>query len=128
MKAFARQVSYLSELECYRRLQNQGIRHLGEFDVPRLEGFDDDLMVIEMSIVRPPFLLDFGKVYLDQAPEYWSDPEVVAAWNADKEEIFGPENWMRVRRVIAALRRFGIFYVDPRPSNINLGEDADDRL
>jgi hypothetical protein len=34
------------------------------FAIPELIEVDRPLMAIEMTLVRPPFLLDFGKVYL----------------------------------------------------------------
>ena len=32
--------------------------------------FDESLLVIEMSIVRPPFLLDFAAATLDVEPDF----------------------------------------------------------
>ena len=51
---------------------------------------DDQLFAVEMTIVSPPFLLDFGKVYFDSPPPYWNDDEIMANWHAEGKENFGP--------------------------------------
>jgi len=91
------------------------------FHVPELVSFDAQLSVIEIHIVKPPFVLDFAGAYLDERPEF-SD-EVWAEWEADKLEQFGP-NWPKVRLVLAALERYGIFLSDVTPNNIRFAEDA----
>lgn len=82
VKAFWALLNYHNELECYRRLQRDNIRILGKFAIPALLGSSDELMVIEMSIVRPPYLLDFGKVYLDEMPPEKFDARMLAAEQA----------------------------------------------
>ena len=77
VKAIYHRKNYDHELECYRRLKAAGIRHVGMFDVPFLEDFDDDVLVIEISVVQPPYLLDFGKVYLDQEPTHLYDEQMM---------------------------------------------------
>lgn len=69
VKAFERESNYIRERDCYQRLRHLGVEEVGDFEIPRLIGFDDDLWVIEMGIVFPPFLLDFGKAYLDRPPD-----------------------------------------------------------
>jgi len=34
--------------------------------IPKLIGYDDDLLTIEMTIVSPPFCLDSAGAYLDR--------------------------------------------------------------
>ena len=57
--------------------------------VPRLLQFDDDLWVIEMTIVSRPFVLDFAGAYLDMPPDF-SD-EVMADWHAENARRRNPE-------------------------------------
>lgn len=76
---------------------------------------DDDLLVIEMDIVSPPFLLDFGKCYLDRKPDY--SPEVWEDWQRDHEEMW-EGRWKLVRRLVWQLEKYGIYHIDPRPGNI----------
>jgi hypothetical protein len=54
--------------------------------VPQLVHYDDELLAIEMTIVSPPFCLDFGGAYLDRPPDY--SPEVWADWEAEKSDLF----------------------------------------
>lgn len=68
-----------------------------------------------MTIVRPPFVLDFAGAYLDRAPDY--PDEVMEEWLAEKVEQFG-ERWPEVRRVVAAFRQWGIYLADVKPGNI----------
>lgn len=128
VKALESEPKYKNELECYRRLKRAAVKSLAGFDVPVLEGWDDGLMVVEMSIVTPPYLLDFGKVWIDQPPPYYFDRQRVANAQADGRELFG-KNWQDVEVVLYQLRKkFGIYYADPRPGNINCGDDDDDDL
>src|SRR5436190_20305980 len=61
LKAFQRRNNYAHELECYQRLADAAIRKIREFEIPALVNHDDELLVIEMGFVNPPFILDFGK-------------------------------------------------------------------
>ncbi len=115
MKVFERVANYETEKACYLRLQERQVSEILGFAVPQLEQFDDELIVIELSIVSPPFLLDFGKAYLDRKPDY-SD-ETLADDEAFREELFG-EDWPVVQRILGRLKSFGIHYVDARPGNI----------
>lgn len=121
VKVFELEKNYRDELECYRRLGAAGIDNISGFAVPELIGFHARLKVIEMKIVRPPFLLDFGKVYLDSPPPYWNDGEIMANWHAEGRENFG-EQWSKVLSLIGALQKYGIWYVDPKPGNIMFGD------
>jgi hypothetical protein len=117
--------NYEDELESYQRLKAAGIHRLCGFDIPRLFGWDDALQVIEMSIVQPPYLLDFGKVYFDRPPtDIYDDP--IKRLETDLKANFG-SNAPLVSRLLYALReRTGIWYVDPKPANIDCGIDDPD--
>ena len=122
LKAFYREQGYRNEVECYHRLKLNGIITINGFSVPHLEGKNDQLMVIEMTYVQPPYLLDFGKVYLDRPPPYQNDEYVMAAWNEKLQEEFG-DNTTKVYGLLHQLKKLGIYYVDPRPANINFGDE-----
>jgi len=79
-------------------------------------------MVLEISIVQPPYLLDFGKVYIDSPPPYHSDKVLMNNWLAECRELFGG-NWPVVQSLLYDLRNLGIYYVDPKPANICFAED-----
>jgi hypothetical protein len=74
-------------------------------------------MIIEMTIVQRPFVLDFGGAYLDQAPEF--SEEVIADWQAQKIEQFG-ERWPEVQAILAVLGSYGIFVQDVHPGTFRL--------
>src|SRR5258708_10527805 len=78
---------YVRERDVYLRLQENAVANIFGFDVPWMTNCDDELWVVEMSIVSPPFVLDFAGAYLDQAPDF-SD-EIMDDWRAEKKEQFG---------------------------------------
>jgi hypothetical protein len=125
LKILFRDDNYAVERDCYLRLREAGTRHVGSLNVPILVDYDDELRAIEMTIVRPPYLLDFGKVYLDDPPPYWDDVQLMANFYEEKAPLFG-RNWPRVLKAMASLRLHGIYYVDPRPQNIDFGDEEDD--
>jgi hypothetical protein len=120
IKAIREKKTFDDELECYRRLQAAGIRQLCGLAVPWLFGADDSLRVIEISIVQPPYLLDFGKVYFAEPQDVY-DRRKMAAAESEARALFGPK-WQDVNDLLYTLReRFGIWYIDPKPANIDFG-------
>jgi hypothetical protein len=109
------------ERECgvYRRLREEQITRILGFNVPQLLSIDEEFQAIEMTIVRPPFLLDFADAHLDETPDFSED--VLRQWEEEKAEIFG-ERWPEVTRVLAALQAFGIYPLDINPRNISFPE------
>lgn len=106
---------YRRERDIYRRLQLARISRLLGFHVPQILAWDDELLVIEMTIVPRPFILDFAGAYLDFPPDF---PEAVwDEWEAEKQEQFGA-NWLTVKSVLAAFEELDIHLVDISPSNI----------
>jgi hypothetical protein len=112
LKVFARQDTFERERDCYRRLFENEIERLAGFEVPQLM----ELWAIEMTVVSPPCILDFGKAYVDRQPDY--SPEALAEAEQAERELFSEAEWKQVRLVRAALRQYGIHYFDARPSNI----------
>ena len=49
---------YLSKREVHQRLRGAGVCEILGFNVPQLIRFDDELRIIEMSIVARPFVLN----------------------------------------------------------------------
>ena len=115
VKALERQKNYRTELECYQRFKNRRIKSILGFSVPELIGWNDDLWIIEMRIVTPPFILDFAKSYLDQPADY--SAVTMAEWDEEGQERF-EGRWPRVRSLLSALESFGIYYYDAKPANI----------
>lgn len=121
LKAFERERAYLHELECYRRLRDSGIgTKLNGFNVPQLLGHSDTFMVIEMGLVTPPYILDFGKAHLHD-PRW--PAHVIEGWNEQMADWWG-DDVKQVRLLLAALKRFGIWYYDAKPGNVRI-RDSD---
>src|ERR1700720_3170165 len=109
------------ERECraYRRLGEEHVACILGFNVPQLLRIDEEWHAIEMTIVPQPFLLDFADALLDQAPDFSDD--VLQQWEKDKKEIVG-ERWPVVTQVLAALRAYGIHFLDINPANVAFAE------
>jgi len=99
----------------YRRLAELGIAEILGFNVPQFISADDELLVIAMTIITRPFVLDFASAYLERPPRF--PPDVLVQWEEDKREQFG-ERWETVLRILAELRALGIHQLDASPSNI----------
>jgi len=115
IKGLRYQKLYLKEKAVYERLEAKGVREVEGFRVPKFLRSDDELWVIEMSIVAPPFVLDFAGASLDVRPDFPDD--VWEEWLADKQEQFG-ERWSRVESIMAVFRGMGIYLSDVKPGNI----------
>ena len=116
IKVFHRKLNYETERDCYRLLMDKEITEICGFSIPRLVDYDNDWMVVEMDIVEPPYILDFGKAYLNREPPHFSQ-ETMDEWIAEQQALWG-DHWPIVRRILARLRSLGIYQVDARPGNI----------
>lgn len=120
IKGFRHEPLYQRERDVYLRLGSLGIQELLGFAIPQMTGHDDGLWVIEMSIVQPPFALDFAGAYLDERPDY--PREVMRRWEAEKRRQFGTR-WGEVRSLMSAFARHGIYLADVKPGNIEFGSE-----
>jgi hypothetical protein len=117
VKVFERQDNFAHELECYQRLRDARIGwKIHDFNVPALIGFSEEYWVIEMGVVFPPYILDFGKAHLRDP--CW-EPHVLEKWNEDMRNWWG-DQVKTVRLALFALRRYGIWYYDAKPGNVML--------
>lgn len=121
VKAVEREKNYTIELRCYQRLMEHGVKDIDGLTVPQLLGFSATLRVIEMTLVHPPFLLDFGKAYLDEPSPYTQ--EQLAEWRRSWHQFFPKGDIQRVNKVLRLLRGHGIEYVDPKPWNIRFHKE-----
>jgi hypothetical protein len=120
IKAHQRRPDYARERDVYRRLKQFDVTEVRGCHVPRLLGFDDELWVIDMTVVSQPFVLDFGGAYLDRAPDF-SD-EVMAECRAEKEEQFGPR-WPEAQAIVWEFEEeYGVILQDVNPRNIQFGD------
>ena len=105
------------ERDVYLRLFDRQVLEVCGCRVPRLLDYSDRLQVIEIGIVKPPFVLDFAGAYLDRRPDFPED--VYAEWQAEKAEQFG-EDWPLVQSIMAVLAGIGVYLADVKPGNITL--------
>ena len=115
VKSFRHVGHYQKERDVYRRLEENGVEQIEGFAIPQLVRHDDELWVIEMEIVQPPFVLDFAGAYLDERPPFTE--EQWAEWEADKRELF-EDKWPQVQSVMASFRRYGVYLNDVKYGNI----------
>jgi hypothetical protein len=115
IKVHEREPGYCRERDVYLRLRERGISEIRGCAVPEMLAYDDGLLIIEMTIVVRPFVLDFAGAYLDHAPDF--SEETLADWRADKQDQFG-SSWPEVEAILRALEGQGIYMEDVSPGNI----------
>lgn len=115
IKVHLNEAAYQRERNAYLRLQENSVLDICECAVPRLLGYDNDLCVIEMTIVSPPFVLDFGDASLDRPHDF--SEEVLTDWVAQKSELF-EGHWPKVLEILRYLEGYGIHVLDVNPGNI----------
>jgi hypothetical protein len=116
VKFFDRYPGYCMERDVYERLTEHSVSKIAGHTVPQFIGFNNDLWLVEMSIVKPPFLLDFAKCTIDFEPDF--SPEVMEEAREKWREIFGPR-WPDVQNMMNILEhKYGIYMLDPNPRNI----------
>lgn len=118
VKFHDREFAYNREVSVFLRLQELVVEEVCGHMVPQLVGYDDELLAIEMTIVSPPFCLDFGGAYLDRPPDY--SPEVWRDWEEMKSMAF-EENWPAVKAILRHFETFGVYIADVNPGNIKFG-------
>ena len=116
VKSYKHKRFYLRERNVYLRLKENAVMHIRGAAVPQLLDYDDDLWVIEMTIVKRPFVLDFAGAYLDFPPDY--SEEVMADWATAKAEQFG-KRWPEVQAILRALEEYEVYMADVNPGNVS---------
>ena len=119
IKIFRFDDAYSREKQTYQRLEHFSITRVLGFNVPQLLRFDDELRVLEMTIVKRPFILDFAGAYLDRRPEF--PPDVWGQWEAEKREQF-EERWPTIERILCEFEGMGIYLLDVSPANISFAD------
>lgn len=119
LKVHLRREPFEVELETYLRLREAKVAQVLGFNVPQLLGYDAELLVLEMTVVQQPFVLDFAEVRLDFPLEFPDD--VWTHWLEEKQEQFG-ERWPLVQRVLGEFEALDIYLLDVSPRNIAFRE------
>ena len=60
IKSFKHQGLFQRERDVYLRSSENNVGKLAGFAVPNLFSYDDERWIVEMEVVRPPFVLDFA--------------------------------------------------------------------
>jgi len=115
LKVHLRREPFALELETYLRLRESKVEVVRGFNVPQLLDYDSDLLVLELTVVQQPFVLDFAEVRLDFPMEFPDD--VWTHWREEKQEQFG-ERWTVVERVLGEFEALDIYLLDVSPRNI----------
>lgn len=115
IKVHRNRLEFENELNSYRRLSGKNVDRLQGFQVPQLLDFDEPGWVLELTYVRPPYVLDFGRAQLGGPPSGF-DPES-EDWISEKRRLYG-DRWPEVARLLDALRHLGIHYTDVHKGNI----------
>jgi hypothetical protein len=119
IKVFSHKEMFDRELAAYKRLQRHKVISVAGFAVPRLINSHSRLLVIEMTMVEPPFLLDFAQSEIDKEPDF---PEGLEEWWVRVEELFG-DRFSIVQSAFYELQRYGIYYYDLAPRNVHFADD-----
>ncbi len=117
VKVFKYERGYFNERDTYQRLADFGIvETIDGFWVPKMLGYDDTLMVVEMDIMQqPPYIIDFAKVRLNSSPDF--PPDVLEEHDRQGLERF-EHNWPAVQSLMSVLESYQIYYLDPQRGNI----------
>jgi hypothetical protein len=115
IKVFGHADQFETEKECYLRLAAAKIVDIRGFAVPQLLEYDTRCRVIEMTTVRAPYLLDFGKCYLDFPPDF--SPEVWHDLYERIKEVYD-DRYDEVMAAVRSLQKYGIYYYDVKPKNV----------
>lgn len=118
IKAFHYGRNYGMELGAYQRLRYYNVKEIMKMAVPRLIDWDDSLQVVEVNVVTPPYIIDFGKSYLDSGADH--SPETWQEHHESQRELWG-DRYGQVPAILWKLRQMGILYRDASPRNINFG-------
>jgi len=119
IKVFQYSEPFIRELAVYERLRDHRVIDVRGFAVPRLVNFHADSLIVEMTMVQAPFLLDFEQAYLDEPCDF---PEGhMEQWWENVAADFG-ERFAAAQAVYYELiNQYGIYYYDLAPRNLNFG-------
>jgi hypothetical protein len=120
VKFHHREPPYARELEVYQFLLERGIESVTGFNIPQLLRSDDELRAIEMSIVRPPFLLDFAGALTDEEHQrlVMDDDEIEDRLFERVNELFDDRAADALAVANAFARLTGYMMMDLHPGNL----------
>jgi hypothetical protein len=108
--------SFQNELAVYRRLSERHVEKFMGFQVPVLLDYREQDRLLELSVVKPPFLLDFAAATVDKAHDFTE--EAMGMWWNDVEENFGDDFPIASAVFHGLKKQLGIYYWDLKPRNL----------
>ena len=119
VKFFDDAAVYRRELRAYQILLRHHITQLNNFQIPELTRSDDNLLAIEMTIVAPPFLLDFASAYTQAEYDRFAfTQEILDERESHWSEIFA-DDWPIVQTTAQAFKTAtGLILLDLSLNNI----------
>jgi hypothetical protein len=122
VKFFDREERFRREVDVYLRLKERKIRSVAGHNVPRLLNVVPSLLVLEMTIVQRPFVLDFAGAKLPhEIPDF--DAEIIEAHHEHLQELFGTR-WADALHVAEMFRMAtGYTLLDIHPGNIAFADE-----
>jgi hypothetical protein len=108
--------SFARELAAYKRLRKHDVTVFEGFNVPRLVRFDASRLIIEMSVVKVPFLLDFAGSTLNTPKKY--PPHAMQEFWEKVHERFEDDADTAISVFWGLVRQYGIYYWDLKPGNL----------
>lgn len=115
VKVHLREEAFEREVYVYKRLKTLRLTELYGLKIPKYWKSWPLSRTIQMDFITPPYLLDFAGVLLDP-PDFSED--AMDDWHRRVEKMFG-RNTDIVWAVYNALKRYDLYYIDFRPSNLN---------
>jgi hypothetical protein len=114
---------YRRELQAYQILRQRDIEQINGFQVPRLVRWDDSFLAIEMTTVRPPFILDFASAYtIDEYNRFDFTAEIIEEREQHWAEVFG-DRWAIVQEITNAFTSAtGLILLDLSLNNIKFAD------
>ncbi len=107
---------YRRERDAYLRLHDLDIQEIHGLTVPSLLNHDDACRILEITLVNPPYLLDFGSAWLDSPPDF--PDEHISQWHEEIRDRFGSHFADAMAIVNALAQKAGIHLLDVNPDNI----------
>lgn len=116
VKVHSAEQTFWNEYYAYQRLTETETVRVRGFRVPKLINTDKKLRVIEMGIVEPPCLLDFGTSSTDHEPDF--EQEAWDTWWEKLQEDFG-DRFPEAEAVFYFLRNYlNVWHLDLSTNNL----------
>ncbi|MEZ6128610.1 MAG: hypothetical protein R3C59_07995 [Planctomycetaceae bacterium] len=105
--------TFKNERQVYQRLDATNTQRLKGFSIPQRLHYDAEPLVVELSFVFPPYILDFGAARVIPRPSDFDLDRIEAEFARQHGA-----DWPDIRRLLEALMQLGVYYSDAHDQNI----------